>query len=500
MKSPLRLGLLAGFMVVVSLLASAAALRQHSGSRGEAGAEETPEAPTYETALVAVDAAVTLGTLNNPASYQNQAGPSSPLGPADLQLVRDLKPQVTRVWSAPGAYYDSSSDRYNYNPAAPDGSSVYGYLDQVTGYSERILMNVDQCKQELMTTATPERCRAVLKDGIRHYKERYPALRWVEIFNEPDRPWEHRANEPRAMTAAEYYQWYRIGYQLVNEVNSELRPAVPLGVGGPVTHSFNEEYLQEFLDLYRDDPDPTKRLDFISYHQYQRREDPAAVGNEKSLVQRWLRERGLDEKTPTFVTEYGVFPGTNSGPSFAADLLTHAAAMATLGYFYVEGGTDMPMHWLFNHSSNVRKSMFVDGLDGAVYPYYNLVRMQRTLKKIRVAASSDALTPAGLGVNALATRDASGVAVLATNYQWTTGNASHGVTVNIQNLPAEFANRRILVERYLVDAATSNYAHDPASASLQRVQRYTLDRATSVSTNFELGPNAMSLLVLTPVD
>jgi hypothetical protein len=46
--------------------------------------------------------------------------------------------------------------------------------------------------------------------------------------------------------------------------------------------------------------------------------------------------------------------------------------MATLGYFYVEGGTDMSMHWLFNHSSNERKSMFVDGLDGAVYPHYNL--------------------------------------------------------------------------------------------------------------------------------
>ncbi|WP_320065893.1 hypothetical protein [Micromonospora sp. RTGN7] len=496
MRVSIRLGLLAGFMIMVSLLASVVALRQ----RSDPAEDQASGARTYETALVTVDAGVTRGLLNNPAAYHNQAGPSAPLGPADARLVRDLKPVLTRVWSAPGAYHDPATDRYDYDPVAPDGGTMYGYLDQATAYSGRILMNVDQCEQELMTTAAPQRCREVLKNGIRHYKQRYPALRYVEIFNEPDRPWETRPDEARAMSAAEYYEWYRIGYQLVNEINAELRPVHPLRVGGPVTHAFNEPYLQEFLDHYRDDPDPTKRLDFLSYHQYQRRDDVAAVATEKGTVQRWLRERGLPDKIPTFVTEYGVFPGGNTGTSFAADLLTQAAAMATLGYFYVEGGTDVPMHWVFNHSSNDRKSMFVDGTDGAGYPYYNLVRMQRMLKKIRVSAGSDALTPKGLGVNALATRDASGVAVLITNYQWTSRNVTHGVTVNVGNLPAEFANRRIRVERYLVDAVTSNYAHDPAKGSLQRVQRYTMDTADAISANFELGPNAMSLLVLTPVE
>ncbi|XTZ17633.1 hypothetical protein ACQSSU_09825 [Micromonospora echinospora] len=498
MRVPLRLGLLAGFMIMVSLLASVAALREYSDASDGPDGRGAGEAVTYETALVTVDAGVTRGMLNNPAAYHNQAGPSAPLGPEGVRLVEDLKPALTRVWSAPGAYHDPATDRYDYNPAAADGGTVYGYLDQVTGYSDRMLMNVDQCEQELMTTAAPQRCREVLKNGIRHYKQRYPGLRYVEVFNEPDRPWETRPDEPRAMPAAEYYEWYRIGYQVVNELNAELRPEQPLRVGGPVTHTFNGAYLQEFLDRYRDDPDPSKRLDFISYHQYQRRDDVAAVAAEKDTVQRWLRERGLNDKTPTFVTEYGVFPGSNSGSSFEADVLTHAAAMAALGYFYVEGGTDMPMHWVFNHSSNDRKSMFVDGTDGAVYPYYNLVRMQRMLKKVRVSADSDALTPAGLGVNALATRDASGVAVLTTNYQWT-NRVTHGVTVNVGNLPTEFADRRILVERYLVDAVTSNYTHDPATSSLQRVQRYTLDATDAVSVNFELGPNAMSLLVLTPV-
>ncbi|MFI6821781.1 hypothetical protein ACIBJE_12635 [Micromonospora sp. NPDC050187] len=502
MRMPIRLGLLAGFMIVVSLLTAVVALREHSDTPDEPDGRGAGTAPTHgTTALVTVDAGATRGPLNNPAFYHNQAGPSTLLGPGDLRLVEDLRPTLTRVWSAPAAYHDPATDRYDYDPVAPQGGggTMYGYLDQVSGYSGVMMLNVDQCRQELMTTAEPQRCRDVLKNGIRHYKQRYPGLRYVEIFNEPDRPWKTRPDEPRAMPAAEYYDWYRLGYRIVNEVNAELRPEHPLRVGGPVTHTFNEKYLREFLDLYRDDTDPTKRLDFISYHQYQRRDDVAAVAGEKGAVQRWLRERGLDERIPTFVTEYGVFPGGNAGPSFAEDLLTHAAAMAALGYFYVEGGTDMPMHWVFDHSSNDRKSMFVDGTDGAVYPYYNLVRMQRMLKKVRVPAGSDALTPAGLGVNALATRDASGVAVLATNYQWT-NRVTHGVTINVGNLPAEFADRRIRVERYLVDAVTSNYTHDPATSSLQRVERYTLDPADTVGVTFDLTPNAMSLLVLTPVD
>ncbi|GLY25348.1 hypothetical protein [Micromonospora sp. NBRC 101691] len=500
MRTPIRLGLLAGFMIVVSLLTAAVALREQTDTPDEAGGQGADAAPaTGTTALVTVDAGASRGQLNNPASYHNQAGPTTLLGPGDLQLVRDLRPTLTRVWSAPAAYHDPNTDRYDYDPAGQGSGSMYGYLDQVSGYSGVLMMNVDQCRRELMTRATPQRCREVLRNGIRHYKQRYPGLRYVEIFNEPDRPWKTRPDEPRAMSAAEYYDWYRIGYQIVNEVNAELRPAQPLRVGGPVTHTFNESYIEEFLDRYRDDADPAKRLDFISYHQYQRRDDVAAVAAEKSTVQRWLRERGLDDRIPTFVTEYGVFPGGNGASSFTEDLLTHAAAMATLGYFYLEGGTDMPMHWVFNHSSNDRKSMFVDGADGAVYPYYNLVRMQRMLKKVRVPAGSDAITPAGLGVNALATRDASGIAVLATNYQWT-NRVTHGVTVNVGNLPAEFAGRRIRVERYLVDAVTSNYTHDPATSSLQRVQRYTLDPAGTVSATFDLTPNAMSLLVLTPVD
>jgi hypothetical protein len=121
------------------------------------------------------------------------------------------------------------------------------------------------------------------------------------------------------------------------------------------------------------------------------------------------------------------------------------------------------------------------------------------LKTTRISATSSALSTAGIGVNALATRDSTGIAVLSTNYQWTTGTQEYTVTARVTGLPAEFTGRQIRVDRYLVDATTSNYAHDPARADLQRAERYILPAGSSAAATFTLRRNAMSLLVLTPL-
>jgi hypothetical protein len=141
--------------------------------------------------------------------------------------------------------------------------------------------------------------------------------------------------------------------------------------------------------------------------------------------------------------------------------------------------------------------MFVSGVDGAVHPYYNLVRMQSMMREWRVAASSDGLSSAGLGVNAVATADDDGVAVLATNYQWITGHTTARAALRI-DLPAGLRHRSLRLERYLVDSATSNDAHDPASSALQRVERRTVVAGSTIDATFRLEPNALSLLVLTP--
>jgi hypothetical protein len=447
-------------------------------------------------ASIVVDAATDLGVLNNPAWYHNQTT-SLPAG--DLARVNEIGPaRAVRVWAKPANYYDEVTGAYDF-------SGVYRYFDDAASHADQLFVNFDQCDQALMELAAPQTCREVLKAGIRHYKLRYPAMRYVEVFNEPDKTWTPGPHETPAIALADYYEWYKIAYSVVNEVNQELRPDLPILVGGAANYQFNGSYMRGFLDKFAADPDPARKLDFISYHEYGRRSNPADVQTAKSTIQGWLSNRKLDPGTPVVVSEYGVFPGpadqdVGHGPGTEAeDMLTQAAAMATLGMFYVEGGIDMPMHWVFNHSTNERKSMFVDGTPGAVRPYYNVVKMQRMLKERRTKATSTALDDTGTGVNALATRDGSGIAVLATNYQWTTGTAEYDVTLDVRNLPAEFTGAQILLERYLVDATTSNYSYDPADAQLRRVERRVMPAGNWANESFTLTRNATTLVVLTPL-
>lgn len=496
---PRRTALLLGALILTLVMAAGmVVVWRHFDdvtSRSGGGWAGAPGLP----ATVTVDAAADLGELNNPARYHNQSGPSQALSPADQKRIAELRPTIIRAWFKPDSYYDHINRQYNFDYRPPGGgTSFYEYADRLSALSNEIFANFDQCDQELMSVADPQRCREVLKEGIRHYKQRYPTLRYIELFNEPDKIWRPRDFEQPAIGVEDYYAWYRIGYSIVNEVNRELRPQIPLEFGGPAAYTFNLEFLRRFLDLYQADPDPAKRLDFLSYHQYGRRADPAEVRTEKEVVRGWLTDRGLRSTTPVFVTEYGVFPGTSGGPRFEDDLLTQAAAMATLANYYVQGGIDMAMHWVFDHAENDRKSMLVDTADGKVYPYYNMVAMQRRLKSRRIGAESDSLGRTGLGVNALASKDHTGIAILATNYQWTEGTSEYRVTVRVKNLPSRYVKRKVLVERYLVDATTSNYAHDPDRSDLQRVERYIAKPDSTLSATFALGRNAMSLLVLTP--
>jgi hypothetical protein len=460
------------------------------------GSESRRGAELRADSTVTVSADRVLGRFDNPAWYGNQNGPTSPLGPRDLRALDALDVHVARVWALPRGYYHATTRRYDFDFAADDGSTAYRYLDQPARYARRLLVNLGECAPRILTLSAPQTCRAVLRDGLVAYKRRYPSIQYVELFNEPDKTGAIPSGHWEGLTVEDYYRWYRIGYSVVNEVNHHLHPAVLLRLGGPATATFDESFLRGFLDRYARDHDPAKRLDFISYHQYKHRADPARVGAEKQTVRRWLSRRRLDPDTPVFVTEYGVFPGDASGTTLSADLLTQAAAMETLAYYYINSGMDLEMHWAYSHPTNPRKSMFVSGIDGAVYPYGDLVTMQSMMKDQRVPATSDGLSRTGIGVNALATVDSSGLAVLITNYQGSRGEASHVVSLYVDRLPPRLAHRRLQVDLYLVDSTHSNYAHDPSSSTLERVERRIVRADDGIQTAFRLEPNAVTLVVI----
>lgn len=456
-------------------------------------APASPASAATVATTVTVDASADKGAFNNPAWYQNV----SHLEPLNLAKINEIAPKVSRGWRVLKDHYDPTTGVLDLNNAG---------FDQQTQYSERMLYNLGQCDAQYMTISSPGTCTTILYKALKQDKARYPNLRYIELFNETEL-------QSPAMSASEYYQWYKIAYGLVNQYNSAFDPAIPLRIGGPAAFEFDtgsdaRDRIQAFLTNYAADTDPAKRLDFISFHEYGHGADPSAVQGEKGKIQGWLKTLGLDQSIPVFVTEYGVFPAPRQHETTpVADHVTQAAAMATLGMYFVQGNMDMPMQWEYVYDDanttnpDTVKSMFVNNVDGSVYPYYNVVKMESMLKADLIGTTTTSPAPAGgIGVNTLATEDGTGMALLTSNYQWTTGTASSTVTLNVTNQQASnIGGKQFLVERYLVDATTSNYDANPATDDLTQVERYVEPAGTTQLKPYTLTPNAVSLVVLTPV-
>ncbi|MBU2666292.1 hypothetical protein KOI35_22575 [Actinoplanes bogorensis] len=454
----------------------------------------TPPAPA--TTTVTIDPTGPSRLLNNPAWYQNQ---QSALPPGDFRSVASLSVQITRVWLSPDAILTK------------DGwASKYRLLDQAAAYSHRIMLVILPC-DKLFEKADPGECLTRTEEGLKHFKERYPSIGYVEFYNELD----------TEMTATDYYHWYRRGYEMVNRVNAELAPSIPVEVGGPSASGFrycetsDSGWIKDFLQAYAEDPAPGKRLDFISYHSYnlaQKELDacrqpvfPPHAALEKTMLSDLLGRLGLPTDIPVYVTESGLFAGPKTGTTVdnrpnppALDQQIQAAGMATIDMYYTLGGMDAQFHWGFNHDTWDRKSMFVDDVDGAVLPYFSMVRMQTMLKRnLLTDTAVDSAPYNGRGINVLATADESGLAAMVTNYQAFDRTDEHSVTFDPGVLP--WAGRRIRFERYLIDATHSNYNANPDRAGLEKVEDFVFAAGADLRRSFPARPNSVSLVVYTPL-
>lgn len=463
----------------------------------------TQRNPTSLEAEVTVNASSPIGTLVKASDYNNVIGfgaHKAKTGPVDLLRLKELDTEIYRMWVVPEGFYDSVGGSYN-------NDYYKSYFEDVSGITKSILINtgVSFAKKVINGTITIQKYKEVTKELIKHYKQKYPKIQYVEALNEPDMAEIH---------GADLYMFYKAHYQAVNEVNEELGLDVPLKVGGPTICSFGPDKIQAFLDNYKADTDPGKRLDFISYHIYlgSQESTPAYVNdcrNQRSLVRSYLAARGLNENTPVFITEQGVWPGVTTGSSdgvsndtYDMDIVTQAAGMAAIHYQFINQGDGVyPFQWVTHHDYNTRKDQLAP-TDGMLTPYGNMLKMFSMMKENRVAAASNSLSDPGVGVYVLGSSDETGVAALVWNYQADkyTDGTEYGTTVNINNLPAIFSGKNIRVKRYLIDSAHSNFKHNLSKAELEMVEDKVVGNAGSYSTRISLEKNAVSLIVLEPTN
>jgi hypothetical protein len=132
-----------------------------------------------------------------------------------------------------------------------------------------------------------------------------------------------------------------------------------------------------------------------------------------------------------------------------------------------------------------------------VDPTYNALLMRNMLKPIRINAATDAQDSNGLGVGAIAGKDAGGITILLFNHQGTqsTGYTAH---LTVSHLPPEFGQGPIHWERYLADETHSNIAFNGSRDALEKVEDGALNAGTTVTQDVALARNSVTLIVLTP--
>ena len=448
-------------------------------------------------ATVTVDLAKSRGAFPFTPGGQVGATPQSwRYGASTLASLQALRPQHTRVWL-------KFSQAVDVKTRVTDYPRWYDYLDTYHSRSQRLLVNWQSNYDPLVTGGTWSAADllAAERDMLAHYKQRFPKIEYIEVENED---LVDKAGLPA------YYAKYRFMYQVVNAVNALRLGGPALKVGGPTLDIYSELRLGLFLDAYKADPSPAKRLDFVSYHQYlintapgqdwtATKDNPAVVATERARVDAMLRARVLPV-VPVMVTEIGIFPrDRESALGFDPDLHIQAAAAASLHYHYAGQNGIVPFDWTIDHPENDRKDFFVSTDTGEARPYYNVLRMESLLPATRYQANSDALTARGTGVYGVAAADARTVAAMTWNYQWT-APTSFDARVVFTNLPAAFRTSNVRVTRYRI-------AGDTHAGPLSVAQTFVIGPRTAgtyYGQTLPLGPNELRLTTLSlttdPVD
>ena len=426
--------------------------------------------PPAAKATVTVDFNQSRGDFLHPERYNNFSRWTSWTAQrdADIRFLNEqgLHGEIYKVWVDAERVHDPETDTYDY-------TGVDDYLADASLLSEELLMVMDTRVSVRDMDRSPADIKPIIKRIMTDLKRRYPRIRYVEAFNEPDH------NLAKNVTPAGLYDYYMVYYQAVNEINREIQPQVPLELGGPGYMQYNETWMYAFLDRYAADTSPDKKLDFLSWHAYGEfpegtgdskgprafhfyKGNPSEIAGQRQLLNAALSSRGLDTDIPAFITETGIYPG----PSYdhkdnpRPDYLIGAAGVPSLHYWYMEQPNTYPFNWVVRHFSEERKDQLVtrfrdgkhiavkggdkvEGLPTNVFtPYGNALKMMAMLKEERVTAQSDSLEE-GKGIYSIATKGEYGAAVMIWNLSsWPTTVQRRPISPTLSSAKASITGSR----------------------------------------------------------
>ena len=427
-----------------------------------------------------IDASKTLRPFPQLLAYRNtslQKTPPPVLGKLSEELFG--RPQMTRCWLNLDELWDYRTrsfdfdfkigvDKYKdipekhretWNSQVQSPITYYAYLKAFSDHSETIMLTIRRYERDIMDGKLPVTLadwKMILKTGLKHYKTRFPNIRYVEVGNE------YELKQFMGATDDEYYQFYQAGYEAVHEINEELQleGSDRILVGGPVVTNSPFKRINRFFELYNQDQSPVKRIDFVSWHEYHQPYYKTAFReyDAKAL----LTANGLPETTPMFISEHNAY-------HFSEDQLEYhhlnAAGIVKSMYFASLYSPNLKLvPWIQYHNSGIQtRFIWFDGPNGPETKASELKMLPLgcSMKFLSMHAEREVLVDNSLAKEelVLVSSEKNRLVAEVINYA-----EDRDVVLKIGNLSDVFpepGNSKVRLTKYLIDSKHSNSLTNP---------------------------------------
>ncbi len=440
-----------------------------------------PTTPSDEPATITrtIDASQYFRAFPELMAYRNTSIQKAP-APVLAEVCEEQfgKARITRCWLNLDEMWDFRTREYAFNypigvhkyDGVPEkavetwGSVVEtrlrfddDYLKPWGGHSDEVMLCIRRYERDILDKklgVTMADWKMIFKTAVKHSKQVCPNIRYIEVCNE-------YACFIRC-TDEEYYEFYRLAYQAVNEVNAELELAGDdrLLVGGPNVVSNAMVRLNRFFELYGQDASPEKKLDFITWHEYHDRY--ADIAQREKQVNAMLATHGLPQGLPMFITEHNPYHLKAGMRQY--NLINAACLVKSLYFTSVQSPGVKILPWVVFHEGKIQTRFMWFAGPNEPDSKADELRMQPigcSMRFLRMHKDWEITVDNDLDNNhiVLASVANDGLVVEAVNY-----GEPRDVNVKVDKLPAVFTvlgNEKVTVTEYLIDQKHSNCVDNP---------------------------------------
>jgi hypothetical protein len=467
-------------LIIVAIFLTAVLFAEASGCKQDQEPRENKPDTTQITRTI--DASKTFREFPNLVGYWNTSLQKAP-APVIGEIAKNAygRAKIVRCWLNLDEMWDYRTrqfdfnfqigvDKYkniaekfreSWNWEVESPVHFYDYLNAFSDHSEEILLNIRRYERDIMDKNIPvsrEDYKMIIKEGLKHYKTLYPNIKYIQIGNEYDGGSFMKATED------EYYPFYEIGYGAINEVNEELglegNDRIFVGMSPPAGKTL--ERLGRLFNLYKNDASKTKRMDFISWHEYGV-PIPSTANREKE-IKSLLRENGLPENLPFFISEHQPYHGSYKDEQLEHHMMNTSFLPKSLYFTSLYSPQINVFPWVLYHNKEIQtKFMYFSG-PNEVETKENEIKMLPlgcSVKFLSMLKGKEISVENSIGANdlVLASCEKNRLVIEAINY-----GEPCDVKLNIENIAEVFKGvkkNKIHLVKYLIDSKHSNCLTNP---------------------------------------